>query len=71
MVLKTPLTWADDVRVRRFGHTAFRVIAPLALTCKAAMTRPVLGRVCGVEAVSHWHLPTSDGRGETGHSALS
>ena len=53
----------------RLVHTAFRVIAPLALTCGAAVTRPVLGRAWGEEAVSHRRLPTSDGRGEVDHSA--
>jgi hypothetical protein len=55
--------------VRRLGHTAFRVIAPLALTCGTAMTRPVLGRVWGTEGVSHWRFPTSDGGAKTGHAA--
>jgi len=63
------LTWANLREEYRLGHTAFRVIAPLALTCGVTMTRPVLGRVWSTEGVSHWRLLTSDGGARTSHSA--
>jgi hypothetical protein len=57
---------------RRRGTTgAQRPASLLALTCGAAMTRPVLGHVWGAEAVSHWRLPTSDARGEISRLSLS